>query len=89
MRFQPGKVDAFVSVFSENWRFIKAFEGCTHVELLRDVNDPNVFFTYSIWRSEEDVNRYRDSELFRRVWGTVKPMFSDRPQAWSVADVLV
>jgi quinol monooxygenase YgiN len=89
MQFQPQRTDEFIKVFTDNWQHIKAFEGCSHVELLRDTSDPCTFFTFSIWRSDADIENYRNSDLFKRVWGTVKPMFSDRPQAWSVSDVLV
>jgi heme oxygenase (mycobilin-producing) len=84
MSFHPEKVEAFKKVFAENWKQIKGFEGCSHVELLQDENNPSVFFTYSLWQSEEHVNRYRESELFGRVWGQTKVYFNDRPQAWTV-----
>lgn len=62
---------------------IKAREGCRYVELLRDERNPNVYFTRSIWDSEEHLNMYRDSELFKGVWAATKALFSDKPQAWS------
>jgi quinol monooxygenase YgiN len=89
MQFQPGRTEHFIKVFTDNWKAIKSFEGCSHVELLRDASDPCTFFTYSIWKDQESIEQYRNSDLFKRVWGTVKPMFADRAQAWSVTDVLV
>ena len=83
MSFQPDKVEEFKTIFKTNWKFIAGFKGCSHVELLQDKIHPNIFFTYSIWENENDLNAYRDSELFEKVWGSTKVLFNDKPQAWS------
>jgi hypothetical protein len=87
MSFVPGKVEDFLAIYGANWNLIRGFEGCDHVELLRDENFPNIFFTYSLWKSEAHLNKYRDSELFNSVWSRVKPLFNDKPQAWSVKEI--
>lgn len=87
MTYQPEMAEKFLSIYGENWEKIKSFPGCQHVELLRDKHNPSVFFTYSLWNSEEDLNAYRDSELFARVWGSVKPLFAEKAVAWSVDPV--
>lgn len=84
MSFKPDSVDAFKIIFKTNWQSIKNFEGCNHVELLRDKLNPAVFFTFSLWESEDHLNAYRNSELFSNVWSAVKVLFDDKPQAWSV-----
>jgi len=43
-----------------------------------------VFFTYSYWDSEKDLNNYRDSQLFKEVWSNTKILFNLKPEAWSV-----
>ena len=88
MSFQPEKIEEFKLIFKNNWQHIKGFEGCTHVELLQDENNPSIFFTYSLWLIEQAVNNYRDSELFAKVWGATKVLFNDKPQAWSVKEVV-
>jgi len=87
MSFQPEKVDEFKGIFSKNWKLIAGFEGCSHVELLQDQSHFNVFFTYSIWENEEFLNKYRDSELFNKVWSSTKVLFNDKPQAWTVNEL--
>ncbi len=87
MSFQPDKVEDFKAIFKENWKFIAGFKGCSHVELLRDKIHPNIFFTYSIWENENDLNAYRDSELFEKVWSRTKVLFNEKPQAWSVDEL--
>jgi quinol monooxygenase YgiN len=87
LTFKEDKVEEFKTIFKNNWQRIKGFEGCTHVELLQDENNPAVFFTYSLWRDELSVENYRNSDLFAGVWGATKLLFADRPQAWTVKEL--
>ena len=84
MSFKPGQIGAFKEIFETNWQHIKGFSGCKHVELLQDKSNPSVFFTYSLWESEDHLNKYRDSELFSKVWSATKLLFNDKPRAWTV-----
>lgn len=87
MSFRPEEVPAFQLIFKTNWRSIRGFEGCRHVELLQDENDASIFFTYSIWESQAHLDAYRDSELFGKVWGATRLLFRDKPQAWSLKEL--
>lgn len=87
MTFLPEKVEEFKIIFRDNWQYIRNFEGCAHVELLQDKETSFVFFTYSVWESEGHLNAYRNSELFKRVWGATKLLFNDRAEAWSVNEL--
>lgn len=80
------KVDVFEEIFVTNKNKIEQFPGCISVKVLRDVNQSNVFFTYSIWESEEAINRYRSSELFGSIWPNAKKTFSGKPEAWSLME---
>lgn len=84
MSFQPEKVEEFLENFHASKADIRAFEGCEHLELLREKARPNVFFTYSFWRDEEALEAYRRSELFKRTWAKTKPLFDAKPEAWSL-----
>lgn len=77
------KLNDFLEVFNKNKELIRTFEGCQHLELLFDVNQKNIVFTYSIWKDEQAIENYRTSELFNKIWNTVKPMFCGKPEAWS------
>ena len=83
MTFSPEKVDAFLSQFDESAPEIRAFPGCLHLELWRDIEAPAVFTTYSHWKNEEALDEYRNSNLFRTTWAEVKPWFSAAPVAHS------
>jgi len=87
MIFQPEKVNDFLKVFEESKNKIRAFEGCQHVELLNDVNYRNIYCTYSIWDSEEHLNKYRFSELFKMTWAKTKPLFAEKAVAYSLEKV--
>jgi len=84
MSFQEDKIDAFLNNFEEVKQHIRNFPGNRFLELYRDRNHPNIFFTYSYWEREEDLENYRQSELFGEVWSFTKKLFNDKPQAWSV-----
>ncbi len=84
MTFRKEEVETFQKIFSENKKFIAAFEGCLHLELQRDVNAPNIFFTISKWRSEKELDNYRNSELFKNVWAKTKVLFGEKAEAWSL-----
>ena len=84
MSFQADKVNEFLMNFEEVKEKIRNFEGCALLELYRDKTDTNVFFTYSYWHREEDLENYRNSDLFKTVWKATKALFNDQPQAWSV-----
>jgi quinol monooxygenase YgiN len=83
MTFVTEKREEFVKVFNASKELIRNFEGCKHLKLLNDQNNPSIFFTYSIWGSEINLERYRNSELFKTTWAKTKILFSDKPKAWS------
>ena len=84
MHFERENIPSFERIFETSREFIQGFPGCQQVELYRDLRDPDVFFTYSIWDSEEALEAYRESEFFRKVWAKTRELFADRPQAWSL-----
>ncbi|NRD20353.1 antibiotic biosynthesis monooxygenase [Winogradskyella eckloniae] len=84
LSFEPSKIEEFLANFETVKDKIRNFEGCNFLELYRDQHNTNIFFTYSYWNSEEDLNTYRHSDLFKAVWSKTKPLFNDKPEAWSV-----
>lgn len=84
MTFREEEIATFQALF-EGWRHrIIAFPGCTHLELLHDLDDPRVFFTYSVWASPGDLEAYRTSDVFAGVWPVVKELFATQARAWTV-----
>ncbi|WP_421809253.1 putative quinol monooxygenase [Flagellimonas sp.] len=87
LTFKPENIPSFERIFDESKNGILAFEGCSKVDLYQDLKDSSVFFTYSFWEKESDLENYRTSDFFRAVWGHTKTLFADKPEAWSVAKV--
>jgi quinol monooxygenase YgiN len=84
MTFREDATEAFLTIFNASRFRIRHFEGCHSLELLRDKHQPNVFVTLSVWQSEEHLNAYRDSELFKATWSATKALFLDKPMAFSL-----
>lgn len=84
MKFKEQNIDEFLSNFKNVKENIRNFPGCKFLELYQDKNDKTIFFTYSRWNTEEDLENYRKSDLFKKVWSRTKPLFDKRAQAWSV-----
>lgn len=84
MHFTEAGVEEFLEIFNANKEAIRNFEGCSHLQLLRDQDDPTVYTTLSHWESGENLENYRKSELFGKVWGRVKSLLSERTIAFSL-----
>ena len=87
MSFHPEKIEEFLNNFNVKKEYIRNSPGCRLLELYRDKTNPNIFFTYSYWESEQDLENYRNSNLFKDVWAQTKVLFNDKPLAWSVDKV--
>ncbi len=84
MSFKTEKVEQFLDIFDNSKEKIRNTDGCSLLELYRDKTNPNIFFTYSHWDTEQDLENYRNSTLFNGVWTKTKVLFNDKPLAWSV-----
>ena len=84
MSFHSKFVTDFLEMFDEKKMLIRNTDGCKLLELYQDKSNPEIFFTYSYWESESDLQNYRNSELFKETWAQTKTYFNDKPQAWSV-----
>lgn len=83
LTFLPENIEAFKTLFERVKNHIAQFEGCTDVKLLQCIHQPEVFFTFSIWKSEAHLNNYRHSALFDDTWTQTKALFGGKPEAWS------
>ena len=84
LSFAEENIDTFLANFEIIKFKIRNFEGNQLLELYRDKHNSNVFFTYSYWDAESDLENYRNSELFKGIWAKTKPLFNAKPEAWSV-----
>lgn len=84
MTFEENKIQDFLANFNVVKEHIIRFEGCELLELYQDRKNACVYFTYSYWKSESDLDNYRNSAFFKEVWAKTRAMFSEKPVAWSV-----
>jgi quinol monooxygenase YgiN len=84
MQFTESGAEEFLEIFRSNMLAIRNFDGCTHLELFKDPDEPHIYTTLSYWSGPQFLENYRRSELFSNVWGRVKPLFAERTQAFSL-----
>jgi len=87
LKFQEQYISKFKHFANDIENIIKSQEGCIDLELLQDISDPSIFFTYSKWDNENALNNYRKSDFFRNIWPQTKEWFSAKPEAWSVNSI--
>ena len=83
----PDETEKFKTLFTNYKSEIIGFKGCLSVDLLQEKNNSSVFFTYSKWDSLKSIEEYRNSILFKGIWSSVKPLFSQKAQAWSLDQI--
>ena len=84
MSFHEEHIQAFLDNFELMKTQIRNAPGNRFLELYQDKNNNCIFFTYSYWETEADLENYRKSALFDDVWTFTKKLFNDKPEAWSV-----
>lgn len=83
LTFKDERSEEFLAFFETIKNQVNDFEGCLGMQLVQVKDSPNTIFTYSQWKSEIELNNYRDSSTFGKVWPKIKPWFADKPQAWT------
>jgi heme-degrading monooxygenase HmoA len=84
LSFHEENIPAFLNNFEIVKDQIRSTTGNLLLELYQDKNNKNIFFTYSYWDTEQDLENYRTSAFFNEVWSFTKKLFNDKPEAWSV-----
>ena len=88
MSFHEDKITNFLVNFEVIKEKIRNAPGNRLLELYQDKTDQCIFFTYSYWETEQDLENYRNSELFFEIWTDTKKLFNKKPEAWSVDKVV-
>ena len=84
MSFHSKFIPEFQEMFEQKKSLIRNTEGCLLLELYQDKNNPEIFFTYSYWNTESDLENYRNSDFFKATWKQTKGYFNAKPEAWSL-----
>lgn len=83
MSFHAKHIEEFQEMFEEKKQLIRNSDGCSLLELYQDKTNPEIFFTYSYWENESDLENYRTSDFFKETWQQTKSYFNNKPEAWS------
>lgn len=84
LQFHPEHLKDFLSYFDTISHIVNEFPGCLGMKLYQDISNPTTVFTYSHWNTAQDLENYRLSDEFNRIWPTIKPWFGGKPEAWTV-----
>lgn len=84
MAFRPEETETFRNIFNRSKYLIRNMPGCRHLELHTDYHDDSIFFTISIWETENDLENYRKSSVFEETWKDTKALFREKPKAYSL-----
>lgn len=63
-------------------------EGCISVRMFEPTIDSHEVFTISEWENEDYLNLYRETDYFKESWSMLKPLFTERAEAWSLQEIL-
>lgn len=83
LSFKPGKLEEFKRLYEGVVQQIRAYPGCLFVQLVADTEGQGDCYTISHWRSQESLDDYRHSPLFRSVWPRIKELLREKPWAQS------
>lgn len=89
LSFHSDNIPLFLENFNSIKEKIRNAPGNRLLELYQDKDNPEIFFTYSYWETEEDLENYRKSALFDQVWSFTKKLFNNKPEAWSVDKIAI
>ena len=88
LNLQADKAVEFEALFYQTQALIEDFEGCQKTNLFKVTGQASQYFTISYWNTEQDLENYRTSGLFKNVWSQVKPLFSEKAEAWTLNGVI-
>lgn len=88
LSFKADKVQEFIGDFKKHRVQIMDFDGCELLDLLEIKEEPATYMTYSYWKDEESLERYRHSDLFKSVWIPTKEKLTAKAEAWTMERVL-
>ncbi|WP_236978647.1 antibiotic biosynthesis monooxygenase [Membranihabitans maritimus] len=77
----------FVDKFEEYKPKLLEHEGCLGVKLYNECNAVGDFVTISTWSNQKYLDIYRESQLFRTMWSSIKPYFRKEAKAISTIEI--
>ncbi|OFY24093.1 MAG: hypothetical protein A2W98_14235 [Bacteroidetes bacterium GWF2_33_38] len=87
MYLKSGENKSFATFMKPFQQKIRNFDGCIHHDIFPDKENDDIFYSYTIWKSESKVKKYRNSDLIKHISEAVMPKCTKEPIAWTVDEV--
>ncbi len=87
MHFTNEGIKLFNELFKKHKIAMESVNGCQSLELFSDLDNQNSVATISKWQSTEHLEAYRNSELFTTIWKKIKPHFTEKAEAFTLAEL--
>lgn len=88
LHFQPSYCKEFESSFNSVRKIVESSPGCRELSLLKSTTN-NIYFTLSVWDTEQSLEAYRASLTFKNIWSQFKPHFASKAEAWSTKEIAI
>jgi len=88
MKFREEEVDNFLNAFKSVEHHIRNFNGCKGLQLLQQTDDPLPFSLIACGIQKKAYITTVFSELFKNTWAKTRILFADKPEAWSLSEVI-
>ena len=72
MRAVPGKREAFRAALESLVEPTRQEKGCVNYDLYQSIQDPDLFFFYENWESEEDLDAHLAAPHMQQVGATLR-----------------
>ena len=66
---------------------VRRVSGCIHNDIFRDKMKENIFYSYTIWNSDEDIEKYLGSQYYKDIWGDLWDYFEGTPKSWKIDNI--
>lgn len=88
LQFKKEDLEEALSKLSGIAPTVRSMEGCQFLEIGVRSRDKGLVVTYSYWDDVDYLNAYRTSEEFKEFWSSIKPLFAEKAEAWSLERVV-
>lgn len=84
MHIKTKDIVKFRDTFTNYQSQIKDFKGCMQHDIFCDKEKEEIYYSYTIWDSEKNLNKYRKSTLLKEINTNIIQYCSKDPQAWTI-----
>ncbi len=91
LKIKQQNLEAFLAAYKSRNPVENKINGCVSVKLTKVTTNSDLayheFCTISEWKSEIDLENYRNSPYFKETWTNLKPFFAQKAEAWSLTEI--